>query len=129
MIGSRLPNQPEPVEKLRARWPEALRFTVDAGKIKENPDKAYIPSQHRRHVFDFDGGLRIIVSRDICNDDEMLHVSASATKEWADQWPTLRDVLMRITDAIQSIGGKDVERAPDHEVFRDSGIIDFLWDL
>jgi len=133
MIGTKLPHQPESIDQMRARWDDAVSFCVDAEKIYDDPQTAYVPSQHRRHVFDFDDGVRLIVSRDQFHGEEKLHVSVSVTTEFNAKWSRsakgAAECLMRITEAVQSIGGKDVDRRPDHEAMRANGIIDFFWDL
>jgi hypothetical protein len=47
--------QPETVEMLSARYPEAVK-EVNFGQ--------FIPALFRRHVFDFSDGLRVVISRD-----------------------------------------------------------------
>lgn len=72
----RLPFQPEPIEKLKRRLPDAMIHIYDAteGVPLEDP-----PSRKREHVFDFENGLRLIISRDLFfkEDGPQFHVSAS----------------------------------------------------
>lgn len=72
-----LPNHPEPLTALRARFALALAATIDAEAVEAGlVDR---PGQQRQHVFDFLNGLRLIVSRDRHPDGtRYLHVSASA---------------------------------------------------
>lgn len=70
----KLPFEPQPMAALQERFAEALRRVFDyrAGV----PDE--IPSGLREHVFDFEDGVRMIVSRDMEDEGGVyLHVSAS----------------------------------------------------
>lgn len=69
----RLPFEPEPDEVLRERFWRALEPTLDAERIRPR-DR---PGLHRRHVLDFESGLRLIVSRELHRDGVKVHVSAS----------------------------------------------------
>ncbi len=130
MIGSKLPHQSEPIEKLRDRWHDAVSFAVEAEKCKADPDNAYIPSQHRRHVFDFDDGLRLVVSRDRVAERQCLHVSASGTDKFLKKYQGRpKAAALRIAGAVQLIGGAAVANPPGHENHRATGVIDFLCDL
>jgi hypothetical protein len=57
-----LPFQPESVEVLRARYPEAVAEIVDLEGVRLG--SVATPGQSRRHVFDTREGVRLIVSRE-----------------------------------------------------------------
>lgn len=71
-----LPHKPQTLTELRARFPKALTRTYDAISIAmyKSTDR---PGNNRENVFDFEDGLRLIVSRDILEDHPQIHVSAS----------------------------------------------------
>jgi hypothetical protein len=54
--------QSEPLAALRARYGEAVRDVYDHACIAAGQQNR--PSNQRKHVFDFQDGLRLIVSRD-----------------------------------------------------------------
>jgi hypothetical protein len=70
-----LPFEPQPENVLKARYPDAVKETIDIEKI----DKGEIerPGLNREHVFDFFDGLRLVISRDKMGLNTVLHVSAS----------------------------------------------------
>lgn len=87
-----IPHKPETIEAHRARIDEATRPLWIVADVQQDVLKrgnaADTPGKHRRHVFDFEDGLRLIVSRDnlpmkleSINYDIVLHVSASFEKE------------------------------------------------
>jgi hypothetical protein len=76
-----LPQEPESLEKMKARFPAALAEFVDAEEIVRNPAKA--PSKNRKHVFDFADGMRLIVSTDIIEKKVLVHVSVSGDARYA----------------------------------------------
>lgn len=69
-----LPIVPEADEALRARYAVALQRTFE-------PCPSPRPAELREHVFDFNDGIRFVVSRDLVSDPKFtgvyLHVSAS----------------------------------------------------
>lgn len=71
-----VPVNPEPLDALKARFPKALEFVFDAVGIR---DKGLIrPGECVANVFDFEDGIRLIVSRELMPDrTRVLHFSAS----------------------------------------------------
>jgi hypothetical protein len=69
--------RPEPLARLRARYPEALREVIDM----ESAARGLVPwpGMVARNVFDCEDGIRLIVSRDDLGGQVgiVLHVSAS----------------------------------------------------
>lgn len=70
-----LPFEPEPTIVLKARYSEALKDVYDPKEIAANPELA--PSKKRKHVFDFEDGLRLIVSVDKNGMNRLTHYSVS----------------------------------------------------
>ena len=70
-----LPFRAEPLEQLRARYADSLDPIIDVESV--NLGLTQTPGCHRRHVFDFECGYRLIVSRDRHPDGEVItHLSA-----------------------------------------------------
>ena len=67
-----IPYRPEPLQALRKRYPKAVARVFDSLAVKANPTLR--PGKSRTHVFDFQDGIRLIVSVDT---GVGLHVSAS----------------------------------------------------
>lgn len=61
-MSGRLPFAPEPEAALRARYPAALAELYDAEGVRLG--SVTPPTRRRPNVFDFEDGLRLIVSRD-----------------------------------------------------------------
>ena len=77
-----LPFQPEPLERLQARFSAAIATEWDADDLTRkrlaNPDHPDRPGQCRTHVFDTEDGYRLIISRERSQSEGLyLHVSAS----------------------------------------------------
>jgi len=67
---------PEPLTALRARYPRALEFLYDCAAVRDGG--AITPGEVAANVFDFDDGLRLIVSRERLPEGvETVHLSAS----------------------------------------------------
>jgi hypothetical protein len=76
-----LPQKPEAIEKMKARFPAALAEKVDINVVLANP--ALAPSKNRKHVFDFADGMRLIASTDICGKESVVHISISGDEHYA----------------------------------------------
>jgi hypothetical protein len=77
-----LPFKPETIEDLRARYQSALTTIFDIAEIEAGGVR---PGQLRRHVFDCEDGIRLLISRDrdsrnAATSKPALHVSASVEK-------------------------------------------------
>jgi hypothetical protein len=72
-----IPFEPEPIAAMQARYPAAVAELLTRAMVT-GPD-AYQPGALRRHVFDHEDGLRLIVSRENFYPEwgEIIHVSAS----------------------------------------------------
>ena len=81
-----LPYEPESNESLRDRLPKAISklWIMPAGATEEQILKMDRPGQTRECVFDFECGLRLIISKDQLQGDSeppKIHISASAFSE------------------------------------------------
>ena len=81
-----LPFEPEPEFAMKARYADAIGDIVRINDIQCG--KSTPPSKERKHVFDFNSGLRLIISRDTDGIRTYLHFSASVNHDIAN-----RDVL------------------------------------
>ena len=75
-----LPFEPQEMKDMVTRYHEAVATTNDIELIQAG--KAPVPSKDRKHVFDFQDGMRIIVSVDNLRSDVVLHVSCSVREEF-----------------------------------------------
>jgi len=74
-----LPIRPEPTTLLAGRYPAAVAELVDAAAIERGERET--PGKDPRHVFDFEDGTRLIVSRELIEGAEVTHFSASVDVE------------------------------------------------
>lgn len=76
-----IPRRPESMASLKARYPLALEYVYDAFQIAEH--NAIRPAEVAANVFDFEDGLRLIISRESYPGDNrvFLHFSASFQTE------------------------------------------------
>jgi hypothetical protein len=101
-----LPFKPEPVNKLKQRYTKALeKIWIAEEGITD------VPSSHRTHVFDFESGLRLIISRDILHPDYGVktHVSAS---QFNKEFENLGEILEKVDEAVESLVGRRVKLQP-----------------
>jgi hypothetical protein len=71
----KLPFEPEPIDKLHARYNEAIKRNYNIKAVELGLSAR--PGDQRQHVFDCTDGLRLIISRD----DGQIHFSASVEPE------------------------------------------------
>lgn len=73
-----MPFTPEPVEQMIERFQKALEREFNADKISNgDPDR---PGVHRENVFDYEDGIRLIISKDRARGNLFIHISASSQK-------------------------------------------------
>lgn len=114
-----LPHEPQTIEEMKARWPQALEFVYDAKEILNN--NGIRPGECRSNVFDFESGLRVIASVEKSGNAKFLHLSASFG-EGTEEYKAVARFLARsnshrafehwartVTERMVKIGGKDVE--------------------
>lgn len=119
--GSKIPPlQPQPFEVMRARFRQALRRTFQYGpKGDQWPPKG--PWEYPEQRFDFEDGMRMMVSRDAYGDRVELHLSASiipGSELWQqcenrDGFGAVSRVMFKILveDRYRELSG-DVEHLP-----------------
>lgn len=94
-----IPFEEEPLEKLKERFPRALeRIWIAYEKMEDRP------GLHRDHVFDFESGLRLLISKDIIGYSKpLIHVSAS----WETNSPlSFGSISIQVARAYKNLGGK-----------------------
>lgn len=110
------PHQPETLIDAQRRYPAAVAEVYDVESIKLGTVDP--PSRHRRHVFDFADGLRLIISRERYEDGRLLvHVSASFAcgSELHRQFPGLMEFMRLACRRFWDVSG-------DRRVMRFVGI-------
>lgn len=70
-----IPFSPQPVEQLKSRYQAAIQTAYDANAVLNNNEVR--PGCKPQHVFDFESGIRLIISRDYHNIKEVIHISGS----------------------------------------------------
>ncbi len=95
-----LPFQAEPLEQLQARFHKVFEKIWEVTDVMTDR-----PGMHREHTFDFESGLRLLISLDRLpsSSEEELHISAS----WEKDSPTqVLDAHGQVVRAYESLGGK-----------------------
>lgn len=104
--------KPQPVEAMRRRYLAALRHEYDVARVLEGLEPR--AGTHRRHVFDFHDGIRLILSRDRMNKLQLLHASASLQPTWP-FYVELEKQIAKLKDkkelAIETLGKRLFDRA------------------
>lgn len=95
-----LPFEPESLKLLKKRYPAAIEkiwYVTDP-----MPDR---PGMHREHLFDFESGLRLLISKDSLVFGKIdIHVSAS----WERNPPrSLAEMQTSVEVAYRLLAGKD----------------------
>lgn len=67
--------EPETIEQLKSRFLKALETSWSVKRAIKDSDNT--PGKKREHVFDFEDGIRIIISRDRFEGIQVIHFSAS----------------------------------------------------
>lgn len=95
-----LPFIAELLVTLRERFPKALEKVWEVTDPMEDR-----PGMHRENVFDFDSGLRLLISRDkLVGIKPEIHVSAS----WESNKPiSIREAHRQVNEAYHLLGGKE----------------------
>lgn len=96
-----LPTEVQTIEAMAMRYPFAIEDVFSQEKA-DDPKTA--PMLRRRHVFDFEGGLRLIIFRHELNEElgVLLHVSGSVWR--ADRLPNLNSQFWAATQATWMVG-------------------------
>jgi len=75
-----LPHEPETMAKMKVRFSAAIAETIDVDAV--NAGKVEAPSKQRKHVFDFQDGMRLIFSIDKTDGIRFVHTSASGSESY-----------------------------------------------
>jgi hypothetical protein len=94
--------KPETIEQLKNRFHIALENVFDVNALT-NQNR---PGLKRDHVFDFDDGIRLIISVDLCHGLSYLHVSGST--QVADKKMTRLQLLESMILKINLLNAKPV---------------------
>jgi len=95
-----LPFEPECLECMKQRFTKALESVYDQESIAAG--KGPRPGQYRVHVFDFQDGYRLIVSREYSKDGgTSLHFSMSTMNEV----PPFREFLFILLERVKGLYG------------------------
>jgi hypothetical protein len=70
-----IPFSPQPIDRLKERFKTALSKSYSVSSVTDG--KTERPGTKPEHVFDFENGIRLIISRDYHNGEEYIHVSGS----------------------------------------------------
>lgn len=97
--------KPQPIELLRARYKKALEVSYNATKIAADkvPDR---PGMHRENIFDFENGIRLIISRDVLGHIEGIHVSGSFAPSIYKGKVMIEPLLKAMTDCYYELSGE-----------------------
>jgi len=119
------------MEEAQRRWKDALTPLVDVEKVKaalltDGLRTIYMPGEHRRHVFDLEDGLRVIVSRDSLNKEQYLHVSFSCSRGFVERNGGPLNAVFAAVGIVKKLGGADTDKAPDIEL-SSQGAYHLLW--
>jgi hypothetical protein len=111
-----MPFAPEPIESLRARYPAALAEPCDVETSRLGT--TFGPGQLRRCVFDCTDGIRLIISRDLQESRQTLHLSASA-QEGSRIWNLIHSEMIGPHDFVPMVESRF------REISGDDGPLDF----
>jgi len=96
-----LPFHPEPFDMLKMRFIGAMEPVYEVDRILAGEAR---PGTQRKHVFDFDDGMRMVVSRERAGDEVVLHVSVSFTGDAV----VGRELICSVIDKVNTLRGMTV---------------------
>jgi hypothetical protein len=113
-----VPNTPEPLRNLQDRYHKAVAYIYSVDSIREG---AIRPGEIAANVFDFEDGLRLIISRECCEgfNGTVIHFTASFPSD-CQIANEMRSKLARISkdtlfwEFINSVPGRFAELSGDH---------------
>lgn len=94
-----LPYQPETIEQVRKRLPQAINFVYDVDKVSKN--EMSIPDENRENTFDFTDGMRLVIARESKDDKTVLHISAFSFKKTSYDSKDFLNMILEKLIAIQ----------------------------
>jgi len=96
--------EPEKKESLKARFMAALGRVYDVAKIVDHESDR--PGQHRENVFDFEDGVRLIISAESFDGSMFFHVSGSHQSGSLRGKPLFEDILNKVSELHGVITGE-----------------------
>lgn len=97
------PVTPQPLEVLKARYPDAIKRLYVYGVDEIIPGKP-------EHVFDFEEGIRIMVSREQAEGYEFIHFSSSFNEEIKEKYKDKpQELFDRMIQLFKDLSGIDQE--------------------
>lgn len=127
-----LPFEPKSVESMRARYPEAVKETFTMEMVLGGNR----PGKHRKHVFDFEDGLRVIVSKEpLLDGNTALHFSFSFKddSEFYEKLKGEQDTAKKCTEMIaehvESMGGPAKTVKPLSIFVSEGGILHLAYEI
>ena len=120
-----IPFEPEPAEVLKKRVGAALETVVDS--IAAASGECLRPGQQRKHVFDFEDGLRVIVSKEKIDHGVVLHTSCSAFSHGSILRNVNHDNLVNVlTKRLQELVG--ITQSPKQTMITGGGVVHLVFD-
>ena len=105
-----LPFEPEPEKSLKARFQEALEDRFDMQQVEDGLIER--PGLIRKHVFDFQDGLRLIVSNDKSGNNYYMHISASVDLSVSEHsFDDLQEFVSFVLGHVNRLNGKPITGA------------------
>jgi hypothetical protein len=118
-----IPFKPESIDSLKDRFCDALIDSYDVEEVRKGNIDA--PSGQGQHIFDFEDGLRMIVSRDVSDGQDFIHISGSFGDERLQQL-SLEDGLAQIVKKYAMLSGDKSQRKMDYYV-SEAGVVHLLF--
>lgn len=93
-----LPFAKETMQQLKDRFNKALEKVWDVDAIAIDPEKIDRPAQHREHVFDFEDGIRLIISKDKTDGNLFIHISGSSLIKKISDKEMLEELIKKLVE-------------------------------
>ena len=124
-----LPFAPEKLEALQKRLPVAFGRLWDAAEISRTGDR---PGLYREYVFDTEQGIRLIISKDASDGEEVLHISGSIDGKYLDHWRQKiihpQDAIVAVLASFKEISGLDETGVAISDI-TDGGVVHLVYPL
>jgi hypothetical protein len=92
--------EPESIESARERFEVAIEPIFDAYSLR--------PVLSRQHVFDFDDGVRLVVTRDRMGAEFRIHISASIAPGFDEKWASGEGFLESVQQHWRDLRGNEI---------------------
>lgn len=116
-----IPFSPQPFQVLKERFYKCLIQSWNVENVSKNPNER--PGNQQQYVFDFEDGIRLIVSRDHYKGKEVIHVSASVDHKLYD----MARASTLLTDMYHKFMGlSGIKTPPEHFFFSEKGVPHWL---